>query len=1048
MRLRGDVVKIPKPRLTWDEHPQPEFEQLSQNFPIFLAGYEYRIRMSRCCHVCDSTHPPEKRFSIMLPWKRHIPNTLRSLIAVGTLSAIAALAAVKPYTIVFGQEPAPLKEKAEEPKAAPVKESDEKDPVKESDEKVPVKESDEKVPAKESEEKVEKTAVKEGEKAPAKDEGKDPKKDEQKTPKKEDGKDPVKEDDEGGRPNPRKADPKSGDENARPTPRKGDPTVPGKKGDEETSKDPVPGRTRPVTGKEMKEPGEGKRPVRTPGKEVPKVTPTEGKKTLVEGLPEDFMDQQRQAYARLEDKDLSFEEFLQYATIEFGRLRELEKNPALRYQSGKRGRSALNTACGNGDFEPPLDPTNLNDDVNSAEWSGGYGSVLPGGVIDYANFTYALAPGPISASTARHTIVTNNPSLDPNVPIQMTGPNTNTGSSSPSPNAVRIGNAVNGFGAELLSKRFVVTPAEPVIRFWYAVVMENPVGHPALGQPAFEVLVIDDSTGLPIQNVVNLGCSNPLIADMTNPFFQVQGGATPVVYKDWSCAQIDLSQHVGQTVNVQFVTKDCGYGGHWGYAYVDDFCGTCLNSPTGNIAFDPETSTKCGKGHVCFDYTLPTVQNAAGSLTGTAVITLDIYQNGNLLDTLQTSPATLSSGTNVCFPIDPATIPGLNPSLGFDLYAEGVFTLGGSNLTLTVGTLPNGRIPGPNNDYNDPRDCPGPPAVACGCCPGENLLKNGDFEHDGEIHSEYHKAEELTSLVPGTYSVANVEAIGKACSNWKVPKKCKEAFYDNVLLVNGLTNQPAGSTSVIWEQTVVLPSLAGVKESEYRLCFHYLPLPQCCFDIQAKPYVVVNKLPIPSTDSCDEVTDCGHVYSATFKSGSGPVNIQIVLPEEGHGDGNDLLIDNISIVQLGKVPAGLVSFTLLQGAVSGNVYDVTFTAPVGLTTPYTWEWDLYEADPANPTTPANFTWVSPSGPPNAPTGTFVGLDATKLYWVRLRVKSDCHQVTGVYRPSSQIPTRKKLVDKIDDPNPEGGGARQAEESLPAPAERETGPRTPANGRRP
>ncbi len=919
----------------------------------------------------------------MLPWKRNIPKTFRSLIAIGALSAFVALAAAKPYTMVHGQEPAPPKEPAEEPKPAPVKESDEKDPVKESDEKVPVKESDEKDPVKESDEKV---PMKESDK-------KDPRK-------KTDEKDP------------RKSEKKNSG-------------------------------VRPVPRKEMKEPGSGRRP----GKDEPKVAPKEGEPSPAKGLPEDFDEQQRVAYDKLEEKDLTFEEFLGFARLEFIRLRELEQNPALRYRSGKRGRSALNTVCGDGDFQSLADPMNL-DAVNSAEWSGGYGSVLPGGVIDYANFTYALLPGTISASTAHHTIVANNSSPDPNAPIQTTGPDTNTNSSSPSPNAVRIGNAVNGFGAELLSKRFIVTPTEPVIRFWYAVVLQNPVGHPALGQPSFEVRVLDDSTGLPIQNVVNLGCGNPLIADMTNPYFQVQAGPTPVVYKDWSCAQIDLSQHIGQTVNVQFVTKDCGYGGHWGYAYVDDFCGTCLNSPTGNIAFNPKSSTKCGKGQLCFDYTLPTEQNAAGSLTGTAVITLDIYQNGNLLQTLPTNPATLSGGTNVCFPIDPATIPGLNPALGFDLCANGVFTLLSNNLTLSVGTATNGRIPGPNNDYNDPRVCHDPPAVACGCCPGENLVKNGDFEHQSEMRSGYHRAEELTRLVPGTYSIANVEAIGKACSNWKVPEKCKESFYDNVFLVNGLTNQPAGSTSVIWEQQIQLPSLAGVRESDYRVCFHYLPLPQCCFDIPARPYLMVNGRPIPPDKACDKETGCGRLYSATFRSGAGPVNLQIVLPGDGVGDGNDLLIDNISLVQLGKVPPALVSFTLLEGSVSGNIYDVTFTAPGGLATPYTWEWDLYEADPANPTTPANFIWVSPSGTPNASTGTFTGLDATKLYWVRLRVKSDCHQATGVYRPAGQIQARRKLVDKIDDPNPEGVEARQAEESLPAPVKRETGPRTPVKGRKP
>ena len=86
-------------------------------------------------------------------WKRHVPKILRSLIAIGTLSAFIALAAAKPYTIVFGQEPAPAEEPAKEPDPAPVKESDEKVPVKKADEKMPVKGSDEKDPVKKTDEK-------------------------------------------------------------------------------------------------------------------------------------------------------------------------------------------------------------------------------------------------------------------------------------------------------------------------------------------------------------------------------------------------------------------------------------------------------------------------------------------------------------------------------------------------------------------------------------------------------------------------------------------------------------------------------------------------------------------------------------------------------------------------------------------------------------------------------------------------------------------------------------------------------------------------------
>ncbi len=961
----------------------------------------------------------------MLIWNREISKNFWSLFAIGTLSAIVALATVRPYSTALGQEPAPRKEPSKEPKPPPVKELEEKEPVKKSDppvkdskEKEPIKKAEEQVPEKKAEEKG--PVKKSDEQAPAKGvKEKEPiKKSEEQAPvKRSDEKGPMKKTEE--------KNPVKGSEVKDPN-KKIDENAPRKKS-EEIGKDGPP-----MPRKEVKEPGEGKRP----GKDEPKVTPKEDDRVVIEGLPDDFDDQQRQEYRRIENQDLPFEEYLRFAKLEFRRIRQLKMNPDLRYQPGQRGRSTPNTACGDaadGDFELLFDPNDPNhdDDVNSAEWSGAYGIVLPTGVPDYLNFTMGLLPGVINNANSHQTIV--GAGADPNVPIQMTGPNTYT-SNPISPNAVRIGNAVNGAGSELLSKTFTVTPSETLIRFWYAVVMEDPLPipgntHAPHQKPAFQVRVLDNSTSpaTEVMSVVNLGNGTPkLVADtVNNPFFKVQNRPsqpeTPLAYTDWQCAQINLTTMVGNSVTIEFVTQDCTKGGHWAYAYVDDFCGTCDGNPGGDIAFDPKTSTECGKGQVCYNYTLPTAQYAAGIVTGTAVITLDIVQNGVVLQTL-TSP-TLSSLTNYCFPIDPATIPGLDLSMGFDLVANAIFTLSGYNLPLSVGSLPDGRIPGQNNDYNDPRICNGKPKE-CGCCPGENFVKNGDFEQNGEIGSEYHQAD-LDQQVPGTYSVNHVDKIGKACLNWKLPKACDgtKNFHENVLIVNGLTNQPAGSTSVIWSQQIVLPSDAGLKGADYRLCFRYLPLPQCCFDIQAKPILLVNDGRIPLTDVCDEDTGCGHLYAATFH-GAGTINLQIVLPEDGKGDGNDLLIDNISMVKIVPVPANLLTFSPDAENVANGMFDVTSVIAPGLASTCTWDWELYRGNAPDVMDPAFFTLVQPSTQSNQPTSTFTGVPISDgngkpiLYWVKLTVECECSR-GAVHRPAGQFSKSLKLEGKsIEDPNPQ------------------------------
>ena len=338
---------------------------------------------------------------------------------------------------------------------------------------------------------------------------------------------------------------------------------------------------------------------------------------------------------------------------------------------------------------------------------------------------------------------------------------------------------------------------------------------------------------------------------------------------------------------------------------------------------------------------------------------------------------------------------------------------------------------------------PGGNTVACGCCPGENRIKNGDFEHDNDaFHSEYEWTELGPSLVPGTYSVNHVDKIGKACSNWNLPKACDgtKNFSENVLIVNGLTNQPAGSTSVIWSQQIVLPSDTGLKGADYRLCFRYLPLPQCCFDIQAKPFILVDGGKIPLTDVCDEDKGCGHIYAATFHGG-GTINLQIVLPGDGKGDGNDLLIDNISMVKIVPVPSAVVDFDY-SAAGTGGTKDVTLTAnSPNLTSPaYTWWWEMWDTtDPNNPV----LLQTVLGNPGNVTTVTFPGLMMKpKTYLFKLKVESDCESMAGSMQDwdFGPIPTARSAKGKsIVDPNPEPLNRKTIRAGNPEAIKREKGP---------
>jgi hypothetical protein len=425
-------------------------------------------------------------------------------------------------------------------------------------------------------------------------------------------------------------------------------------------------------------------------------------------FPADFEKQAKVRFDALAEREnMDFATYLSSEKAEFVRLAALKTDPALEYKptQGKM------TPCGNGDFETALDP---------AEWQGAYGKIgnaltagiLSGGIADGASNPAAYG------GQSHQTWVPSGP--DPIVGIINTAAPGSSG-------AVRIGNAVRGFGTELLSKTFLVTPGMSTISFWYAVVMQNPDGHALSIQPSFSVLVKDTLSGNIVPGAFDFGTGGDVMpADPNNPFLIEVASPVPtaaelwgdqsgnymterLLVKDWSCAQIDLSKQVGKVVTIEFVTRDCGWGGHFAYAYIDNFCGSCKGSPTGSISYDCMDSKHCGKGTICFDYELPhaVVQSpVTGSLvtvTGAVEIKLDILQGGSVIHTLTSGP--LTTGDRYCFVVDPAAIPGINASLeGFDFTASGDFSITTSAGTTKLGTqqmgrAPDGMILGTNNDY-------------------------------------------------------------------------------------------------------------------------------------------------------------------------------------------------------------------------------------------------------------------------------------------------------------------------------------------------------------
>ena len=337
--------------------------------------------------------------------------------------------------------------------------------------------------------------------------------------------------------------------------------------------------------------------------------------------------------------------------------------------------SSLHTVCGNGDFESGA--------IDFSQWRGGYG-LWSSGQPNPFTLTEGFNSGPINDFNAHQTVVGVGP--DPIVPIQQVAADGGS-------YALRLGNAVNGYGTEFISKTFTVTADKTIFPFRYALVFEDP-GHEVPDQPAFSVRAYD-CNGVELPGICDLGNgSNIAISNANNPFFTSFAGGS-IAYKDWSQAQINLSAYIGQIVTIVFLNKDCGLGGHYGYTYIDNLCTVCTTGCAYNISVNQTTTSTCGVGKICLDYSLP----STGGNTGNLIIDLDIYQNGLKVGATQSS-ALIVSGNSYCFNIDPSTLGIDGSATGFDYIVTGRFAINGFPLSpVIVGQPPTGQTAGQNNDY-------------------------------------------------------------------------------------------------------------------------------------------------------------------------------------------------------------------------------------------------------------------------------------------------------------------------------------------------------------
>ncbi|MES2428531.1 MAG: gliding motility-associated C-terminal domain-containing protein [Bacteroidota bacterium] len=140
--------------------------------------------------------------------------------------------------------------------------------------------------------------------------------------------------------------------------------------------------------------------------------------------------------------------------------------------------------------------------------------------------------------------------------------------------SIRLGNDNVNHEAESVSYTFSVPTESPLayaITFNYAVVLQNPP-HKYFEQPRFTARVYD------VTDDKYVDCpSFDFVAGSALPGFTLapqilkdsDGLVSPVYYKSWSKATIDLRQYLGKLIRIEFTTNDCVFSRHFGYAYID-----------------------------------------------------------------------------------------------------------------------------------------------------------------------------------------------------------------------------------------------------------------------------------------------------------------------------------------------------------------------------------------------------------------------------------------------------------------------------------------------
>lgn len=215
---------------------------------------------------------------------------------------------------------------------------------------------------------------------------------------------------------------------------------------------------------------------------------------------------------------------------------------------------------------------------------------------------------------------------DPNVPALPTVPPGGGNF------ALRLGPTghTTGGNSYRASQSFTVTPANSVFIYRYAVVLNNSSPHSCSEQPFFNIRFEDcNNNSIPCGNFNVFAASSACSSGSTSFATATNTSGNSWSYLTWQTRAFDLTNYIGQCVNVEFTVGGCvtSQGAHGGYAYIDASCspmtlnlnGTDIPVGQTNNAFcgGSTTNTLCAPPGFSYNWSGPGITGQTGQCVNT-----------------------------------------------------------------------------------------------------------------------------------------------------------------------------------------------------------------------------------------------------------------------------------------------------------------------------------------------------------------------------------------------------------------------------------------------